>query len=339
MSGLPADHFQAIGSMLSTWRRPLLITHTKADGDGIGSIVAMRELARQVGCDPLAMLFEPAPDQYRLLDDPADPLRVWQVDVSEHDLAEVDAVVVLDTCSYSQVMPLADWLRETKLPKLAVDHHITRDDLATSYLVDESAAANCVILHDWARAVGWDISATVGRALFVGIATDTGWFRHANTTGRVFKVAEALCGASVAPHALFQSVYQQATAARLRLLGAAIESMEIVADGRVAVMTLTADTFQSCGAVHADTEDMVNEPMRISSVVVSVFLVEQGGLIRVGLRSKSPLSQADPDIDVAAIAGGLGGGGHRRASGARLNMPMSDARAKVVDQVVRALGE
>ena len=100
----------------------------------------------------------------------------------------------------------------------------------------------------------------------------------------------------------------------------------------MSVMTLSSDAIRKAGATLADTEDIVNEPMRIGSVVVSILLVEQEkSLIRASFRSKAP-READPsvpDIDVARIAQQYNGGGHRRAAGARMSTSLHDAYANI----------
>ena len=99
-------------------------------------------------------------------------------------------------------------------------------------------------------------------------------------------------------------------------------------------MTVPADTFTKCNATLADTEDLVNEPLRIRSVIVSVMLVEHDdGMIRAGFRSKPPQDEHVPDIDVAAIAQHFGGGGHRRAAGARFNDPMPEVKEKITQYI------
>ena len=84
----------------------------------------------------------------------------------------------------------------------------------------------------------------------------------------------------------------------------------------------------------ADTGDLINKLLRIGSVVISVMLVEQPrGNVRIDFRSKPPLDETRPDIDVAALATSFGGGGHRRASGACLPGTLGSARAAVVQAI------
>jgi len=338
--GKESDLKQA-AAVVYGWRRPLLITHAKPDGDALGSLVAVQRLLASRDAAPLAVIFEPLPDRLRVFDR-LGSLSVLSAggihaDCTKDDLSRCDGVVILDTCTYNQLEPLADWLRSAKQPKLVVDHHITRDPVPDHYLIDESAAATCLILFDWARAAGWAIDTRTAAALFIGVATDTGWFRHSNTDARALKAAGELTELGACPNELFLELYQRDSASRIRLLGAALNSLELHCEDRLAVMQLPLSVYAKTGAVHADTEDIVNEPLRIESALVSVLLVEQSdGQIRINLRSKAPPA-GGPDVDVAAIAQLFGGGGHKRAAGARLRGGVDEVARKLIDKLTALL--
>ncbi len=332
MMGLTKHQFEEAGNALANWRKPLLLSHAKPDGDALGSLAAMRAVLKSLGADPLAILFDDVSNRYGLFGQ-YDVMPKWLADVHESDLADVDGIVVLDTCTYNQLDPIADWLRTSEVPKLAVDHHVTREDLADHYLVDESAAATCLILYEWAKHMGWSLDRATCQALFVGIAMDTGWFIHSNTDARVLAAAAELTARGVLPHELHQQLFQKESEARIRLFGAALQTMELSGKGQLAVLRLSKDTMAKAGATQADTEDIVNEPLRIGSVVASVLLVESdNNLIRASFRSKPPSEDSGsiPDVDVAEIAREFGGGGHKRAAGARIEGSIEDVRQRVL---------
>ena len=350
-----ANVLRKAAAVVSTWRRPLLLSHAKPDGDALGSLVAMRAMLRGRGVEALALLYDEIPSRYALFRRFA-PLPIRRQDLEVTDLSGIDGVIILDTCTYNQLTPIADWLREARVPKLAVDHHLTRDELADHYVIDESAAATCLMLYEWAKAADWSLDHEACEALFVGIAMDTGWFRHSNTDARALSAAAELVARGVPPHRLYDSLFHRETSARIRLLGAALGTLELHAGGRLGVMTLSTDAIRSAGASTADTEDIVNEPLRIESVVVSVLLVEQtDGVIRISFRSKPPNvwhrhpagentgwkpvppSQPRPDIDVARLAQSFGGGGHARAAGAKTKGNLAEVADRVVESILAHL--
>jgi len=331
--------FREANRQIETWRRPLLVSHAKPDGDAIGAIVAMRDALRQRNVDPAALVFDAIPSRYRFLVNETPIARLGEdITPNELDTINLDGVIVLDTCTYNQLLPIAEWLRASPLPKLAIDHHVTREDLADAYVIDESASATCLILYEWMKFNKWKIDTRTAEALFVGIATDTGWFRHSNTDARSLNVAAELVNMGVKPFAMFDELFQHESAGRFRLRAAVQHRLELLAGGKLAVLTLPQSLFAETGAVLSDTEDLVNDPLRIDTTIVSVMLVEQdNGLVRCGFRSRAPMHAASPDIDVAAVAAQFGGGGHRRAAGARINATLEQARNKVVTALTAAL--
>lgn len=357
MSTLTEAEFERTASWIAPWKRVLLVSHEKPDGDALGSMAAMRLLLEAKGVKATALLYDPLPDQYGVFGRYA-PMPVLDRDLAWPDLEKNDGIIVLDTCSHIQLRPIADWFRSTRLPKLVIDHHVTREDIADRYLIDQSAAATSLIVYDWAQAVGWPIETGTGEALFVGIATDTGWFRHSNTDARVLSAAADLVARGGDPHDLYRRLYQREKPARVRLLGAALGTLELLSDERLAVMSLSAEAIAGARATRNDTEDIVNGPLRIDSVIVSVLLVEAGdGNIRMNFRSKPPTRKAGPGegkedtshqtplgeseeegIDVAKVAETFGGGGHTRAAGARIAGTIPEAHGLVIERLSKIMG-
>lgn len=325
------DQFRRLAERVGRWRRPLLLTHRRPDGDALGCVDAMARILRRAGAEPLALLYEPVPDRYGfLLPDLPPP----EADVAARaDAFAPDGVLILDTCSFAQLDPMADWLRAgggADLPKVVVDHHVTRDPVADDGLVDESASAAALILFDWATAARWPIDGDIAQALFVGLATDTGWFRYSNTDARTLAAATRLVERGAQPHTLYDILYNQEPVERIRLQAAAMTSLELFCEGRVAVMTLSAEAFQAARAKPAHTEDVVNVPMQLRGVVVSVLITDGGkGVVRVSLRSRAP-GPGVPDLNVAHLAASIGGGGHARAAGAQVEGDLESVRRQVV---------
>ena len=335
---ITSDVFRRAAGLVESWRRPLLLTHARPDGDAVGCLVAMQAMLRARGADPHALLFGPVSDRCSFLwkDDPLTMTVDAAGAAARADEFAPDGVVILDTCSRVQLEPIAEWLGRSSLPKIAVDHHVTRDLPADEYLIDESAAAAALVVLEWATAARWPVDRRVAEALFVGLATDTGWFRYSNTDPRALQAAAhlATCGASAS--ALHEAIYNRESPARVRLEAAALGTLELHADGRLAVMTLEPRHFAQSGATPADTEDIVNGPMRIEGVWASALLVaHEPGLVRVSLRSRPP-SDSVPDINVATVASTLGGGGHARAAGARVQGSLDSVKQQVIDRLRQA---
>ena len=292
-------------------RQIVITTHARADGDAIGSVAAMQRVLRQREKAAQGFLHEPVPERYGFMSQ-LEPLAVWG-DHPAAILAKADLLLVLDTCSTVQLDAIAPAVRDAKLLKLAIDHHITRDPIVDEVLVDETAAACSQMLAMLFDSAEWLIDEASATLLYTGLATDTGWFRFSNADARSYATAAWLAAAGATPNELYERLYLNETLARARLIGAVMSGFELLADGRLAVIKLTRETLARCGATQQMTEDLINEPQRVGSVMVCLLFVEpaDNGPIRISLRSKR-------DVDVAAIAAQFGGGGHARAAGAKL---------------------
>ena len=335
------DLFKQAERRLASWDRVMLLSHARPDGDALGAMGTMQRVLGVAGRSATAFVYEDVPPRYRFLDQACRFTKRASFSANEFD-AQFNGVVILDTCSWSQLEPVAEFLRASSLPRIIVDHHATRDDLSGQgsddlYVIDDMSASACTILHTWSEATRWKLDAAAADALFTGIATDTGWFRHSNTDAISLRAAAGLIERGVRPDVLYARLYGSHSLARVRLMAELLTTLEFHADGAVAVMSLTPEMFERTGASRAETEDLVNEPLSAEPVIVSVLLADTGsGEIRASFRSKSP-EVAGRDVDVAALAGQFGGGGHRRAAGARISGKLSEVRERMTAAAIAAL--
>jgi phosphoesterase RecJ-like protein len=338
---IPHNELAHARERLESWSRTMILSHDRPDGDALGSLGAMKRFIEAAGRQATAFIYESVPTRYQFLESHCGFTR-WGQDAAATADEPFDGILIVDTCSWSQLEPAASFLRKTSLPKIVVDHHATRDPLSGEadhdiYLIDETAASAACLVYEWAEAMGWPIDAETAESLFAGIATDTGWFRFSNTDPRTLAAAARLIEAGVRPDVMHSRLQASHSPGRIRLLAEALATLELHADDRVALMSLTKEMFDRAGATKADTEDLINEPMSASSVLASVLLVDADtGEIRVSLRSKSP-EVCGRDLDVAALASRFGGGGHRRAAGARVVGKLDAVREQVLTAVLAAL--
>ncbi len=306
--------------------RIVITTHQRADGDALGSVAAMQRVLRTRGKQSTAYVHEKVPDRYQFMS-AIEPLTIWPSDPGTI-LSDADLLLVLDTCAAVQLGLTADSIRKAGLPKLAIDHHLTRDDIVDEAHVDEKAAACAQIVTQLCDKAEWPIDAQTATLLYVGLATDTGWFRFSNANTAAYATAARLIHAGVRPNELYERLFLCESPARARLVGAVMSSFDLLANERLAVIKLSRSMLANCGADRSMTEDIINEPMRIASVIACALIVEPeaGEPVRLSLRSKR-------DLDVAALASRWNGGGHARAAGAKIKGPFDS----VFDNVVRTL--
>jgi phosphoesterase RecJ-like protein len=221
------------------------------------------------------------------------------------------------------------YLKQNDKPVLIIDHHATADGLGDVELVDSSAAATGLIVYDLIKYADWRITETIAEALFVTVATDTGWFQFSNTDSRVHRICSELIDAGAKPIEIYHNLYQNFSYSRFKLTVAMLNTLQLHLDGRFATQQISRRDFEQTGATHKDTENLINECRRISTVETAALLVElEDGRIRCSLRSTG-------GIDVSEIAAKFGGGGHKKAAGTFLPGPLEEAKKTILNEVTQ----
>ena len=317
---------------ISAAARLLVVTHARPDGDALGSLAALCGAARAAGKQTATLVPGDVPARYDFLlagDRPAPAERFAE-------LADwADAVVIVDTCALAQLDGLDGALAAAREKIVVIDHHATTDDIGAVRWLDTSAAATGVMVGELLDALGWPVDHRTAEALLTAMTTDTGWFHYSNTDGRCLRAAARLFDAGVEGDKLYRRLFQADRPERMMLLSRALASLELPAGGPIATMKLRLGDFAETGARQDETENIVNEPMRMGCVEVSMLLVQTpddgGRCIRVSLRSRG-------GVDVAAIARRFGGGGHVQAAGLRADEDIDTLAGKLVTACETELG-
>ncbi len=313
--------------VVKSHQRFLLTTHVRPDGDGLGSMLALAEVLRVQGKEVQSVVASKLPQRYEFLD---------QDKQIEHFMLPGDrwrkaqAVIVLDTGTWNQLGAFAGFLRELPAAKLVIDHHLTQDDLGARRLVDTTAEATGRLVYEAVLALKAPLSSRAASNLFVALAMDTGWFHHSNTTAATFALAERLVAAGARPDELYDRLFEN-TLPRLKLVGVTLGRLQVIDDGRLAYSEIHRSDYEATGAVPQDTEDLVNFTRSIRGVEVGLLFLEQPrGGVKVSFRSRAR-------VDVARLAEQFGGGGHRLASGATLELPLEEVRSRVLEATLAAV--
>ena len=329
-----------IAARLRAARAMLFTTHAKPDGDGMGAVLALARALEAHGGEQRGEIWLMGPVEARLAVIAADtPYRMVDDGLPGDDL---DLALVLDTGSWTQVGPLATWLRRHHDKVIGIDHHAKGDhDVAALRLVDPTAASTTELMVPLLEALGWPITpgpGGVAEALFVGLATDTGWFRYSNADAETLRLAARLLEMGVDKSRLYQLIEETFRPQRLGLLARALASLEPRRDGQVAIMTLGPDDMAETGGLVEDLAELVNAPMVVGEIRVSALLAEvTPGRTKLSLRSKPALTgnAGRTLLDMNVLAQRFGGGGHMHAAGATVNMTVREAR----DALIAAIDE
>jgi len=309
-------------------QRFVLTTHVRPDPDALGSQLALAEALEGMGRRVQMVISSKFPPRYAFLDAEK---RIERYEAPGEAYKDAEVIVVLDTGTWNQVGDFGDFMKTSKAKKIVIDHHISQDDLGGVRLQDVTAEATGRLVFDAFKALGQPITKKAASCMFAALATDTGWFRHKNTSSATFELANKLTQAGADPNYLYDAIYEQNTVERVNLLGLVLERMKVVENGLIAYSEVRRDDYPRTGATPQDTEDAVQFTRSIAGTEVGLLFLEQpDGDIKVSFRSRSK-------IDVAKIAEQFGGGGHRLASGATLATSIAEAQTRVLAAVRLAL--
>ncbi len=294
----------------------VLTSHSRPDGDAIGSVLACSQLLRKLGKEAEVVLRDGVPAIYRGLPF-AETVVQAQVVKDSHE-----AAIILE----------CDCLERTALQGFGqqflinIDHHFSGRPFAHLNWIDPSACATAEMVFRLARVAGVSISPEIATCLYTGLLTDTGAFCYSGTSQATFALARELVRCGADPVRIAQSVYFSAPTSKMRLLGCALSNLH--RDDDLTWMYVTRDQMERCGALDEDCEGLVNYALGIEGVEVAAFFRElvDRRRWRVSMRSKG-------QVNVADIAEQFGGGGHVCASGCSLEGPLSMAAERILAQL------
>ncbi len=323
-------------------KRVVVLTHAKPDGDAVGSSLALARALLLRGIEAIPVYLGPWPSRFDPLIAPTRVIHErhnWSADPA---VTEADTVVIVDTGSWSQVADARAFIEPRRDSTIVIDHHSHGDpEIAAVRHVDSAAAAAAELIAVVAmRLAGVDspkkLAREIAEPLYLGMSTDTGWFKYPNTTSRTLRLAADLMDAGVDADRLYQISEQGDTLARLRLMERALASLTLFDEDRAAIMSLSRTDFAATGATDDEYGGFIDLPKAIASVRVMALLTEvEPGLTKVSFRSKAALNGSE-EVDVNLVAQQFGGGGHKHAAGAKIKMPLAQAvravRAVMADE-------
>jgi phosphoesterase RecJ-like protein len=326
------DNFQKALELIKKSDTILITAHTRLDGDACGCMAAIDDVLTDLGKKVKLLLLSPIPEWYQFLFDEQPPILGEDVSLEQliqGQFVNPDLIMIIDTNSYSQLPEFEKYLKQTEKPVLIIDHHATADGIGDVELTEKDAAATGLIILDFFKYANWPITEKIAEALFVAVATDTGWFQFNNTDSAVFCCCAELIDAGANPAKIYYNLYQNYSHQRFKLMAAMFNTVELHLDGRFATQHILLSDFAQSGASHKDTENLIDECRRIRTVEASALFVEsKDGRFRCSLRSRGA-------VDVGKIAHKFGGGGHKMAAGLFLSHPLENAKKIILDEMTR----
>jgi phosphoesterase RecJ-like protein len=302
-----------------------IITHINPDGDAIGSTLALGLALKKLGLDVGIIKNDDFPSKYEFL-----PGRELMVECEA--VSHFPATLVALDCGDADRLGKGRVFLEKAETVINIDHHVSNTMFGNMNFVDANAAATAEIVYQVIKLLGSKIDVKIATCLFTAIVADTGCFRYDNTTQVTHTICGELISLGVKSNYVCTRVFHERTLSQTRVLGKAIETIKMYHGGRTAVMTVTKKMMEETGTTQGDLENVIDFARDIAGVKVAVLLKEiDENTIRIGFRSKE-------EADVSAIARKFGGGGHKRASGCTVEMPLAEALEHVLEEISEVCG-
>ena len=308
----------------------VVISHFRPDGDAIGSTLALGLALRALGKNVQMWNEDPAPSRFSFLEGSQDILPVPPA------LPEgTDCFICVDTADSKRIGDVAMKRLQEAPFSVNIDHHASNLRYAHLNVVEGNAAACGCMIAGIIAELGVTLTQPMAAALYAAISTDTGSFQFSSTTPEVMRLIADLMETGLDVGDINKRIWMESPLTVYAMQKEVLNNMVIEENGTISHYSMPAGRKAELGVGLEDCKDLVDIIRVMQGVKVAVIFEDlENGLVRVSLRSK------DPQVDVSAIAGMHGGGGHCMASGIRMRGPLSEAREKVLNSiraVVRSL--
>lgn len=299
-----------------------LACHVSPDGDALGSMLGLHHTLGAAGRASLASFPQPFVVAPHYLELPGLDLLTRPSEFPR----EPEVMVTFDCGSIERLGDLVEPAKRAG-ELIVLDHHASNDRFGTINVVDPAAAATAVIVYRLVRHLGLELTRDAAVCLYAAIICDTGRFQYDSTTEEVFDISRDLVSHGVPLARLNRVLFEEHRFDYLRLVGELLQRAVLVPEKRFVWVAVTQDDLRRYGVTMEETEGLIDLVRRTSEAEVFCVLKEEpDGTLRVSLRSLGPL-------DVSALAGARGGGGHRFAAG----FTSSDSIEETVAGILRAL--
>lgn len=319
----------AIGDLLRHPHRIVITTHQNPDADAMGSSLGLAGYLRQKGHSvtvitptdyPHNLTWMPGNDEVLAFEEK-------QRTQVEQLIAEADTIFCLDFSALDRIRELAPMVRQARATKVMIDHHLEPETFADFAYWDTTAAATAQLVFKLIEQLGEGelIDADVAACLYAGLMTDTGSFRHSNTTPEVHRIAAALLERGIDVSQIHRLIFDGVSLDKLRLLGYVLnEKLRVLPEYNFAYITLTADELRRFRSKTGDTEGLVNYALSVEGVIAAAILIDRGEEIRLSFRSVGDFSVRE------LVHVHFNGGGHKNAAGGRSKLSLAEAEAKLL---------
>ena len=317
--------FNTIIDLFTKYKKIVIVSHVNPDGDALGSSLALCLFAKKLGANPRVIVPNDFPDFLSWMPSVQDVL-VYDKNREEAlgvmSDAELFCYLDFNTPSRTGVM-YNDLCHLNSKPKVLIDHHIGADSSQFVACFSETEiSSTSEIVAELIKYQGFDkyLDDDIATNIIVGMVTDTGTFSHSIFKNTFSIFGEILALTTVNYKKIHQNIYDNSSENRLRLLGFLInDRMTVLNEYNTAYIYASKSDLERFDYQVGDTEGVVNYPLSIQNIKMSVLITERQGVIRMSFRSKDDFSVNDLARKY------FNGGGHLNAAGGTLTCSLEEA--------------
>ena len=301
--------------------RFVISSHSRPDGDSIGSQLAAAYALRDLGKQVTIINSDPAPPP--LMQFPGVP----DIRIASRADGQFDAAIIMECGDLARTG--VSGLERSFV--INIDHHPGNTVYGQLNWFDASAAACGELVFDLVHALGTPLTREIATHIYLAILTDTGSFHYSSISPRTFDICRQTLEAGVDPVLVARNVYDSNNMGRLKLFGTVLSAMQLDPTARIAIVYLDHEMARLAGGTYEDTEGIINLPLTVKEIQAVVFFKQaEGNEYRVSMRSKG-------DIDIGSVAKEFGGGGHKNAAGCTARGPIEQLQKIFIEKIEEAI--
>ena len=319
--------FAAFQQLINTPKHIAIVMHHRPDADALGASLGLAAFLKKHHHHVSVIAPTPYPAFLDWMPGSNEVVVASQGQQTQATalLQKADVICCTDFSALHRIHTLGDSVRDATATKVVIDHHQDPEHFADLYLWDTKAAATAEVIYRIIESLGQEtlIDAALAECLYAGIMTDTGCFRHSNTTATSHLITAKLIQRGADVVKVGRLIYDNNSLSRLKFLGFAIsQRLTVLEKYNTAYFALPKEDFKQFDLKTGDTEGLVNHALSIKGITLAALLREQPDAIRISLRSSG-------DIPVNTWAKEhFGGGGHKNAAGGTSSLGFKDTIAK-----------
>ncbi len=324
------ENLQAFKAFISRPRKAVIITHFKPDADALGSSLGLAGFLKKKGHKvqvitpsdyPGFLAWMPGNEDVLALSKESNDLEKKAAEL----IAKANVIFCLDFSGLARINQLGDMVKKSKAKKVLIDHHLDPEKFADFIQWNELSASTSGLVFELIKELDEEsqVDEGIANCLYAGLMTDTGGFRHNNTTQKEFLMASELVGMGANPSEVARLIYDNSTVERLRMTGYVLsEKLHVLPEYRTAYMTISSAELKKFGSQTGDTEGLVNYGLSISGIRLAVLMYDRKEEIKLSFRSIGNFSVNE------FARKHFEGGGHKNASGGSSRLSLEQTLKK-----------